>query len=300
MANPSVAIILINWNGYDYTRVCLASLSELVYDNFQAIVVDNGSTDDSLQRLKHEFSKVDFIANEVNLGFAGGNNVGIKRAMKDGHVYITLLNNDTKVEPNFLNLLVGQLEANRKLGAVQPQIRWMHMPENVWNGGGDYNQWTGQPKSLFQNENAAEVVFDIKTKWLTGCCVCLPSAVIQEVGLLDEAFFAYYEDVDWSFRIAQKGYTLGVVPEAIIYHVAGASSNAIKSGKEGRLSPQVHFLNTRNQIWIIQKYLFGAKRLSALLFSVARSLAILLYFVLKGRRNKSRAVLLGLKEAFQV
>lgn len=299
MASPSVAIILINWNGYDHTRACLESLGEVVYDNYHIIVVDNGSTDGSFQKLKEEFKNVEFIINDLNLGFAAGNNVAIKKAIGDGYDYITLLNNDTKVEPDFLSLLIAALQNNSQMGAVQPQIRWMHEPEMIWNSGGDYNPWTGQTNSLNQNQKANNSVFDPSPKWLTGCCICLPSRIIKEVGFLEEAFFAYYEDVDWSFRITRAGYYLGLVPEAIVYHVAGASSNVNMSSNEGRLSPQVHFLNVRNQIWIIRKYLVGLKRLSALVYSVLRSLTILLYFVIRGRSIKSRAVLRGLKEAFQ-
>ena len=119
--NPSVGIILLNWNDYKHTSACLDSLEKLDYENYKSIVVDNNSRDDSLLQLIQTYPNVHFIQNNQNLGFTGGNNVGIRYALKKQFEHILLLNNDTIVEPDFLRILVNKLESDPKIGAVQPK-----------------------------------------------------------------------------------------------------------------------------------------------------------------------------------
>src|SRR5690606_24319194 len=138
MEEPSVAIILVNWNSYTHTKKCLLSLREIIYRNYKTIVVDNGSSDGSGDSLEKEFEELTLIRNPENLGFTGGNNVGIKYACESGFKYLMLLNNDTEVEPDFLTPLIERMEEDDKIGAIQPKFYFLLNKGKIWNAGGRF------------------------------------------------------------------------------------------------------------------------------------------------------------------
>ena len=136
-----VAIILVNWNGYELSKACLESLKQLQYSNFQTVLVDNGSIDKSGEKLKSEFPEITLLTSVENIGFTGGNNLGIQWALDHDFGHVLLLNNDTLVDPNFLNPLVSFLEKNPDYGAVQPKIMLEAERDKLWNAGGGYFKW---------------------------------------------------------------------------------------------------------------------------------------------------------------
>lgn len=291
--DSSVAIILLNWNGFDFTKACIESLRKISYPNFQVILVDNGSTDDSIKRLTELFPEVIFLTSAVNLGFTGGNNLGIRHALRNDFEFILLLNNDTLVEEDFLEPMVGHLLATPSCAAVQPLIYFVYDKEKLWNAGGNYWKWWG-------NSETSYVIQDVdqpySTDWITGCAILLKTSAIEEVGLLDDAYFAYYEDVDWSLRLRKTGMTLAVVPKSKIYHVAGASSTSKTRGKEGFLDPRVHYLNVRNQLFQLRKYALFPYALTAWPYNAAKIAAFMGYFLIKGRWEKLKATIKGVRE----
>lgn len=291
--DSSVAIILLNWNGFDYTKACLESLREITYSDCQMILVDNGSTDGSLERLQALFPEVVFLHTPLNLGFTGGNNLGMEYASKLGYSYILLLNNDTLVEKDFLAPLVEHLDASPTVAAVQPLIYYVHDQKKLWNAGGNYRKWLGDsPTSyLIRDFNRP-----YPTDWITGCALLIKASVIQQVGMLDAAYFAYHEDVDWSLRMKKAGMTLAVVPQSRIYHVAGASSTSKESGKEGFLDSKIHYLNVRNQFFQLRKYAVFPYALTAWPYQLAKMSGYVGYFILRGRWSKLKAVFTGVKE----
>ncbi|WP_186757026.1 glycosyltransferase family 2 protein [Echinicola salinicaeni] len=289
----SIAIILLNWNGYAYTRQCLYSLQRVKNQDFQVILVDNASTDGSVDKLKEEFDFPKFICNSENLGFTGGNNVGINYALEGGYAYIMLLNNDTEVDPDFLDPLLNIMEANVTIGAVQPLMYYLHDQSHIWNAGAVWNPWTG---SSITNTSKPKGEESYKTDWITGCCMLIRSNVIREVGKLNEHYFAYYEDVDWSLRMEKAGYEMWVVPKSVIYHEAGASSKSKSKGKEGRLNPKVHYLNARNQLFQLRNHLGFPYLLTAWPFQFGKMGIYGLYFLLRGRKQKFLAMLMGIKD----
>jgi GT2 family glycosyltransferase len=217
-AQPKVAIIIVNWNGWQDTLLCLASLRRLTYPNFRVLVVDNGSTNDSVSRIREACPDVEIIETGRNLGWAGGTNVGIQRAMAEGADYVWLLNNDTVVDPQALTRLVGRAERDPHLGAVGSVLYYMAEPEKVqaW-AGGSVNLWTGLCRHF------TRPVPEHLIHYLTGASMLLRTQALREVGLLDEHFFMYWEDADLSFRLRKGGWKLAVEPGAKIWHKEGAS-----------------------------------------------------------------------------
>ena len=296
MQFPSVAIIVINWNGYSLTEKCLQSLAEATYPNFQTVVVDNASTGDDVEKLRRNFPKVKLIESGENEGFTGGNNKGIEEALSEDFDYIMLLNNDTEQEMDFLDKLVSFMQRTPEAAAVQPRIHYVHDKDKVWSLGGKYNPWLGLTPSLkkVQRNDPFEV------DWLTGCCLLVRASVVREVGKLDDNFFAYYEDVDWSFRMKSGGGKLYCLPDAVVYHVAGASGKASEKGKEGFVSPFIHYLNVRNQLYFLRKHAKGVYLPSVALVQVLLLSVYILYFSARRRLAKLKAVLMGVRDGLKM
>ncbi len=222
--NKKAAIIIVNWNSYNYTFQCINSINQTNNLEFDIIVVDSHSEDGSGIQLKETFNDIIFIQSEKNTGFTGGNNLGIKYAIDHGYEYSFILNNDTIVSKDFLLPLIEYMDTHPDTGMVQPKIYFNHDRSLLWNGGSYYNNFLGLTYtsnyifSFFKNINKIKEV-----DWVTGCAFLARNSVLKEAGYFDEKFFMYYEDVDLSFRIKKAGYKLIYHPGTIIYHEAGAS-----------------------------------------------------------------------------
>lgn len=294
--DSSLAIILLNWNGYEFTRACLESLQLLDYPDFEIIVVDNGSTDGSVGKLETLFKGIIFLTSSENLGFTGGNNLGIRYALKHGFQNVLLLNNDTIVEKNFVKPLIRHLQATPSCAAVQPLIYYLHDQQGIWNAGGRYKKWLGKSETSYVIRDPEN---PYPTDWITGCAFMIKSSVIKKVGLLDTAYFAYYEDVDWSLRIKAAGMELAVVPQSVIYHEAGASSKSKVAGKEGFLDAKVHFLNVRNQLFQLRKHVVFPYGCVAWPYTFVKIAGYAAYFVIRQRWGKLNAIGRGIKEGLK-
>lgn len=292
MAEPSVAIILVNWNTFDFSKSCIEQLHELSYHNFKIILVDNGSTDGSGEILNSLFPEITYIRNQNNLGFTGGNNSGIEHALKENFDLILLLNNDTYFEKDFLSPLVKFLEKNQSVGAAQPLIFENGNRDKVWHAGGEFSLLKGSSKSIKTKNNTNS---PYPSKWLTGCAFMIRSSVVREIGSLKETYFAYFEDVDWSFRVRKAGLALYIVPESVIYHEVSGSTKSKKRGKEGFLSPLAHYLNIRNQLLLLKCHPDRIFIPSAWTFQILKISVYLIYFVLRLRFKKFKAAFAGLK-----
>ena len=287
MINPSVAVIIVNWNSYKFTFDCITSLKKCNYSNFKIILVDNGSIDFSIEQLRKDFKSLDIIKNKSNLGFTGGNNIGISKALKESFDYVMLLNNDTKVNADFLSLLVERLKNENNLGAIQPLILQMDNKNKVWNAGGVFIRLFGLPKVIDKGKNINSINTNkYYTEWISGCCIMLKSKVINKVGLLDNSFFAYFEDVDWSLRIKNEGYLLGIDNRSIIYHYESGSSKTSSKLKEGFLNPIVHYYNFRNHIKLIKKHINYFNFTGAIFFQLIKVVSFSFYFIVRLRFYK--------------
>lgn len=218
---PKVSIIVLNYNGGEFLKNCLKSLSAVSYPDLEVIVVDNGSSDGSFETVSDFYPDAVAIKNEKNLGFAAGNNVGVRYAMENGADYVLLLNQDTEVEPDFLQKLIDVAENNPKAGILSPLIFWKRT-DKVWFSGGKVN-WLNM-KSIHLTDLKKGMPYE--SDFITGCSILIKREVIEKIGSLSEKFFLYWEDADFSFRARKNGYLAMVVPESVIYHFEAYSEPA--------------------------------------------------------------------------
>ena len=287
--NKKIAIIIVNWKQYELTINCLLSLQKVEYKNLEVILVDNESNFEKINKIKSDFNKVEVIESKENLGFASANNLGIKYAIKNKFEYVMLLNNDTEVNKKFLSPLLNSFQNDNSLGAVQPLIMNYNNRAKIWNAGGYLNNFFGFPYTNKKLNNKKRQI-----DWITGCCIVLKTKVIKKAGLIDEDFFAYYEDVDWSLRIKKLGYKLGVVDSSVIFHHGTKSSN--DSNLEGNLSAFVHYLNIRNHIYLVKKHSDKFNFIGVLLYQFLKILFYSIYFILRLRFSKLKMVYKGFND----
>ena len=301
MKEPKIAIIIINWNTYQLTFNCLKSLEACTYKNKIIFFVDNGSKDGSGDKIALEFPDINYIQNEINEGFTGANNIALKVILKQNFDYVLLLNNDTEVKPNFLSLLEARMDSDQNLAATQPLILDFPNKNTIWNGGGSFNTFFGLSKTRFKGMiYKPKLKIDTSTEWISGCCILVKIAVIHEVGLLDNRFFAYFEDVDWSIRMTNLGYKLGVVPKSIIYHHSSGSSKKNNTSNEGNLSPYAHYLNVRNHIYLIKKHTFFFNSFGCWIYQILKITSYSIYFILRFRFGKFKMVWRGVSDAIKI
>lgn len=245
---PSVAIIIINWNGADDTIECLESIKKIDYPKHKIFLVDNGSSDDSVLKLRAlPNPNFKLIETGKNLGFSGGNNVGIQKALKEGVDYILLLNNDTMVKSDFLTELVRVGDSDKSIGIVGPKIYYSSEPTRIWFNGGDFT-WLGGGRHLQHDEIDSDPgeAMPSETEFMTGCALLIKSRVAKEIGPMEERFFLYYEDTEWSLRARKAGYKVMRAPLAKIYHKVSRSSEKIGNSV-------IHYYHIRNALllsWI--------------------------------------------------
>ncbi len=287
-----LAIIIINWNSLELTSDTLKALQHCSFKDFDVVLVDNGSGDGSGEALQKDFPEVIHLSSPVNVGFTGGNNIGMNYALENGYDYIMLLNNDVDADPGFLEPLISRMEADPQMGAIQPLIMFHHNRNLVWNAGGKYLRWIGVSKTL---TDLPQMTSPSKTDWITGCAFMIKSEVLRKVGLLEEKYFIYHEDVDLSLRIRNAGYSLWIDPASVIYHIAGMSQKAKTKGKEGFVSPKVHYLNARNRIWTIRKYTRPIEWPTVFIYQFLYMLTVSVYFILRGRHEKRKSWWLGIR-----
>ena len=222
---PLVAIILVNWNGRELTLECLRSLAAATYRNRVVIVVDNASTDGSREAIGREFPDIRILAMAQNLRFAGGNNAGIRHAFELGAEMVVLLNNDTTVAPDFLSRMVDRVLVDDRIGIVAPAIFYAEAPETFWFAGGVISFWTGTMRHVgIRERDHGQYAGARPTDFATGCCFLTTKEVIDRVGVLDEAYYIYTEDADFSMRVRNAGYRIVFEPAAKVWHKLSVST----------------------------------------------------------------------------
>lgn len=243
---PQVVIIILNWNGLADTLECLASLTRLDYPACEVVVVDNGSTDGSVEAIQKRFPALTLIENGKNLGYAEGNNVGLRYALAQAADYALLLNNDTEVAPDFLLQLVDAAEADSLIGIAGPTIYYHERPGVIWSAGGAIDWRRG--KTWMVGLNTPDVgqfgVAPREVDFVTGCALLVKRAVMEQAGLLDERFFAYYEEVEWCVRTRRLGFGIIHVPKARVRHKIPLDARDS--------SPFVHYYVTRNRLLFLK------------------------------------------------
>lgn len=264
---PLVYVILVNYKGLQDTIECIESLKDITYKNYKIIVVDNASLDNSVEILKSTYSdEIILIDLKENLGFAGGNNEGIKLAVKENADYVLLLNNDTIVDKNFLQALVKRAEENEKTGIVGGKIYYFDDKNLIWYAGAKINSFTGSTRHIGvdqYDEGQFNKVIDVD--YVTGCLMLLPVEVIKKVGMMNEEYFLYYEETDWSVRIKKAGYKLLYEPQSIIYHKVSSSTKKINYVMSYYYDRNSYYFIMKNYGFINRVFMYVYKRIFLLL-----------------------------------
>jgi len=247
MTSPIVFIIVLNWNGKDDTLECLRSLLKLDYPNFETVVVDNGSTDGSEEVIRSLFPSVRFIQTGRNLGYAGGNNVGIKHALSQGVDYVWLLNNDTTVDPQALKALVETAASDPRIAFVGSKIYYYDKPDVIWCVGGTIDLAEGgrtdHPGMGQEDRGQFESISDVG--YVTGCSLLASRAAIEAIGFLPEEYFLYFEETDWNLAAQKKGYRTVIAPASLVWH---------KYEDVGAYKERFIYYFFRNRVLIVRKY----------------------------------------------
>jgi GT2 family glycosyltransferase len=262
---PKVSVVVLNLNGYGDTRDCLESLKRVTYSNFDVIMVDNGSSDDSARRLSLEFPAVRILRSQRNLGFAGGNNLAIGDALQDGADYVLLLNNDTVVDPCFLSVMIEVGETEPMIGLIGPKIYYASNPKRIWYAGGRVNYDGCRHLGMDELDDETRFSRTEETGFISGCALLVKSVVLREVGLLDEKLFAYHEDTDFCLRACKAGYRCVFVGKALVWHKVSRTS--------GPESAFTLYLSTRNQLACVANHIALRYRPAVLAYTVAKKLA---------------------------
>jgi hypothetical protein len=222
-STPQVSCIVLNWNGWQDTIECLDALKQSSYPHLTVIVVDNGSTDDSVARIRAAHANTLLLESGENLGFAGGNNIGIRHALSHGAEYIWLLNNDTKPNSNAIAALVAKALTDPGLGAIASICYYADAPSTVqiW-AGGRVNLWIGY---------AHNSTVPRRDEWfdsLNGASLLITRPALERAGLLDEGFFLYWEDTEFCLRLRKNGWRIAAAPDSHVLHKVNASTQGNK------------------------------------------------------------------------
>lgn len=257
---PLVSIVTVQYGHPEVTLDMIQSLKQISYPHIEIIVVDNASPDENPDIVKETFPEIIYLKSDTNLGFAGGNNLGFEAAKGK---YILMLNNDTEVEPDFLEPLVEKMEANPNIGVVSPKIRFFHSPEIIqYAGYNPINPITqrGGAKG-FGEKDTGQYEEDAEVAYGHGAAMMIPMHVIQKAGLMADVFFLYYEELDWAHRIRNAGYKVYYVHNSLVYH-----KESISTG--GRVSPLRAYYMTRNRILYLRRNFSGFTYFLAILYQL--------------------------------
>ncbi len=263
MDHPLVSIISVNYDHPEITCELLASLKKISYPNIEIIIVDNASPHDDPSIIPGSFPEVNFIRSSENLGFAGGNNIGIRVAKGK---YVLLLNNDTEVDPGFLEPLVEKFENNPGIGAASPKIKFFHTPDTLQFAGlSPVNPYTVRSRGYgYGVKDAGQFDKDAVTNFVHGAAMMVPMDVIRKVGLMAECYFLYYEELDWATRMKEAGYSLWYVHNSVVLHKESVST--------GRLSPtKVYYMN-RARLLYLRRNIHGFPFVVATLYQLCISI----------------------------
>jgi len=292
-----IFIIVVNWNGFEVTKDCLDSLSRLDYSNYEIIIVDNGSSDDSCKLLRLKYPNIQILENKNNLGFAAACNAGLRYAADRQAEYCFLLNNDATVTPTILTEFVLTAERYPEAGIFGAKIYYQHDPLRIWR----VRPVWQEKKFSFDNVGTDEIddkgLFDqtAEIDYANGCALFMRMEVVKRIGLMDEKFFMYYEEIDWCFRAREVGYKILFVPKAKVWHRVGYSSG-------GEASVMGAYFSARNECRWVQR----SPRINKIKFYQHKLLRLVKLLVKKeaggGRNNFSIpvrvAMLMGVSDFF--
>ena len=287
-------MIVLSWNGLALTRDTLASLAACRVPEawrLHTMVVDNASRDGSADMVRVEFPGVELIALAENRRFAGGNNVALARALSSGSDAVMLLNNDVVADPDLLVKLLAALAEHPEAGAVAPLIYFAPPSDRIWYAGGRCEPWLAHSSHrAIRNADHGQFRALEPTGYLTGCCLLATAEAWRKVGPLDEQYFIYAEDADWSLRARAAGYTLLFVPTARLWHRVSASSG-------GAMNPWKIYQRLRANLRLWSRHAHGVARITWLPAMLAQQAALMVLLLMRGHVAAAAAVPRALLDA---
>ncbi|CAH1386235.1 glycosyltransferase family 2 protein [Candidatus Nitrotoga sp. M5] len=253
---PLVSIIILNWNGWKDTLECLRSVQKINYPNFRILVVDNGSSDESVTQIRHAFPDVELLETGKNLGYAGGNNAGIAHALSEQPAFILLLNNDTIVDPDILTAFVDAASSCPATGIFGAKSYYYSKPDIIWTLGGKWDSSTSEIMFICQGEHdsAVSCVPPFEVEYVIGCALFCRVDMIQKIGMMEESFFLNFEEMDWCYQARTAGYSSYAVPDAKLWHKVSVSFG-------GAESPLWNYFMTRNELLWARRHLSLRERM---------------------------------------
>ncbi len=288
--NTKIAVILVNYNGRQYNTACIESLfAQQGGYEVKIIVVDNASRDDSMQILRERYGtdpKIETILLDDNYGFSYANNVGIRRAGEWEADHILLLNNDTEAESDLFTRLMD-CAARHSDCMIVPKICYSDHRNVIWSAGGEVSHWIKKIRHIgLDQEDRGQYDEERQIGFATGCCLLLPRRVIERAGTLDERFFLYYEDTEYSFRLQKLGIKIYYCPAARLYHKVGASS-------KGADSPLCAYYIARN--WLLCNRIHLGRRFPLFLgyYGINRLVCCVIWMI-QGKKTLVQATYRGI------
>jgi len=280
IAPSSCWIVVLTWNGWHDTSACLTSLRPVVERGFHVLLVDNGSSDGTPRRAPAVLPAVEVIENGENLGFAAGNNVGIRHALGRGAEAVILLNNDTTVAPDFAEELLRAATGRPRVGTATAKIYFHDPPDRIWFAGGTLSTWTGRATHAGygrRDRGQYDRIREIGRP--CACAMLMTRACIEEVGLLEESLFLYGEEIDWALRSRAGGWVDLFAPGARVWH-------KVSSGTGGEASGKFYYYAVRNMLRTLGVHAPIRSRSVARL----RDALVLLTFAFSVLRSRARSV----------
>lgn len=278
---PLVSFITVNYNQSKVTCELLESLRSCTYPAFEVIVVDNGSPSDNPDIITEKYPETILIKTGKNLGFAGGNNAALSVAKGK---YLLFINNDTEVEPGFLQPMVELLEGNPEIGMVSPRIQFFHTPGVLqFAGFTPFSKITLRNFAIGFGQKDVGQYLDVReTASIFGAVMLVPRKVLDEVGPMDDIYFLYYEEHDWAARIKKAGYKIFYDGRSLVLH-----KESISTVKESPF--QIYYLH-RGRVLFLRRNIFGISKLLSLLYHYTVVLTVnTMRFLLKGRADLAKA-----------
>jgi len=290
---------LINWNGGEFTLPCIASLKRGLLLPEWIVVVDNASQDESPNEIGRQYPDVVLIRNEVNKGFAEGNNIGVRRALELGAEYVWLLNNDTVVAKDCLLRLIAATKTEPEAACYTTKIYYENPDTMLWYDGGEWHPLHLAPRHCHQQEYDCDPDSDdvVPTEFVSGCSMLIPAQVVREYGLFCRKFVAYSEDADFCLRLKKARRMLCYVKGAKIWHKVSASLKKNLASSDPAHAPGIAlYLMVRNNYWMFRRNLNSILLLPVLLLHLCIAVKISLNFILSGNSAGVKCVARAVKD----
>lgn len=284
-----ICVVLVNYNGKKYNKACIESiLKSTCKKRLQIVVVDNASTDGSLEELENvcdNSENIHLIPLEENYGFSKANNEGIKWALRQQYQYIMLLNNDTEIEPWTIEKMVDLQERTGHI--IVPKILYADRREKIWCAGGELSAVLKKPKHRGAGKiDREQYDREDKCTFANGCCMLLTDKIIGQLGLLDERFFLYYEDTEYSIRAGKNNVGISYCGQAVVYHKVNGSTG-------GNGNPANAYYITRNWLMCNRTHMKARFALFGIYFLLNR-LCWAMIWMLQGKNDMLKAVWAGI------